>query len=262
MSVPVIFLACTSILITQSAGVLGLSSALSLLDNLPHSKYNILLVSDYFSVDGPDPSYPTTAAGAHYRPIPATSPQLEYEARLANVTFSRFKSLAAANPELGVQFMEGMDWVSGEAAPSYKALLPDYASLEDFRVLSENEKPAHVDFGARYTTYTVDPEVYMMHLLRRFKLRGGHVRRMRLKFLQDAFNIDGFTVRTVVNCSGYGFGDPNSYIIRGVTYIHIPFNCSFVWSYVFQRKDYTYYTFFSLTLLLWYRANLSGIKPL
>ncbi|PGH08654.1 hypothetical protein AJ79_05936 [Helicocarpus griseus UAMH5409] len=205
-------------IVVIGAGILGASSALTLLETLPRNKYHILLVSEYFSTDGPNPSYASTLAGAHYRPIPATTPQLKKEARLAHSTYKRFKKLAAEHPEYGVKFMEGIDFVSGEAAPAYKALLPEYVDLDGFRVLEANEKPEGVEFGARYEAYTVDPEVYMVHLLRRFRLTGGEVRRMRLKSVEEAFEINGNKgVKMVVNCSGVGINDPKSFIIRGQT---------------------------------------------
>ncbi|PGH29747.1 hypothetical protein GX50_07501 [[Emmonsia] crescens] len=205
-------------IVVIGAGIIGVSSALTLLESLPRQKYHILLVSEFFSTDGLNPSYPTTLAGAHYRPIPATTPQLKYEACLARSTYKRFKKLAAEHPEFGVEFLEGIDYVSGEAAPSYKALLPEYVDIEGFRVLEANEKPEGVEFGARYETYTIDPEVYMVHLLRRFKLAGGEVQRLRLKSVEEAFEIGGNRrVKMVVNCTGVGIDDPKSFIIRGQT---------------------------------------------
>ncbi|QVM11015.1 hypothetical protein D8B26_005666 [Coccidioides posadasii str. Silveira] len=112
--------------------------------------------------------------------------------------------------------MEGIEYISGEVAPVYKALPPEYTQLDGFRVLNDDEKPPGVDFGARYETYTIDPEIYLAHLLRRYRLDGGEIKRMELASLQEAFEIDGYDVAMVVNCSGMGFGDPDSFIIRGI----------------------------------------------
>ena len=197
----------------NSAGVLGLSSALKLLGDL--SQYHVVLVAAYFAADGPNPSYATTAAGAHYRPIPATTPQLKREAQLAHVTYDRFKSIATHHPEFGVQFLEGIEFVSEEATSAYKAILPDYVSIDGFRILGTDERPPGAEFGARYETYTVNPEVYTAHLLQRFQLRGGQVRRMKLGSVEEAFELARECVAMVVNCSGFGFADPNSFMIRG-----------------------------------------------
>lgn len=194
-----------------------MTSALTLLETLPRQKYHILLASEYFSTDdGPNPSYATTLSGAHYRPIPATTPQLKYESHLGKRTYKRFKDLAAAHPEFGVEFMEGIEYVSGEATSSYRAMLPEYAGTDGFRVLQADEMPEGVEFGARYEAYTVDPDVYMMHILRRFKLGGGEARRMRLKSVKEAFEINGHEkAKIVVNCTGVGIDDPKSFVIKG-----------------------------------------------
>ena len=198
------------------AGVLGLSSALTLLENLPPEKFEVLLVASHFPTDPPHPSYATTNAGAHYRPIPATTQQLKDESQLAQFTHEKFKKLAIAKPELGVKLLEGIDYVSGDAAPAYKALLPEYTSVDGFRVLRKDEMPAGVEFGARYDSYTVDTETYMFHLLRRFRIDGGQLLRKHLDSASEAFYFEGRDVRLVINCSGMGFGDPKSFIIRGI----------------------------------------------
>lgn len=196
---------------------MGLSSAVTLLENLPSSKYNVLVVASHFSTDPSDPSYATTNAGAHYRPIPATTPQLKDEARLAEIAYARFKNIATTRPEFGVTMLEGVDYVSGDAAPTYQALLPEYKALEGFRVLGKDEMPEGVEFGARYDSYTVDTETYTYHLLRRIRLLGGKLLRLRLNNPNEAFYLEGHDVKLVVNCSGLGFGDPKSFIIRGET---------------------------------------------
>lgn len=111
--------------------------------------------------------------------------------------------------------MEGVDYVSGEAAGAYQALLPEYKGLQGFRVLGKGEMPEGVEFGARYDSYTVDTETYTYHLLRQIRLLGGEVMRLRLNDVNEAFYIEGHDVKLVVNCSGLGFGDPKSFIIRG-----------------------------------------------
>ncbi|KAL1955611.1 hypothetical protein VTO42DRAFT_8414 [Malbranchea cinnamomea] len=202
-------------IVVIGAGVLGLSSALVLLENLPSSQYRVLLLASHFPTDPNHPSYATTNAGAHYRPIPANTPQLKAEAHLGQITHERFKKIASTRPEWGVTLLEGIDYVSGEATPAYQALLPEYKALEGFRVLEKHEMPAGVEFGARYETYTVDTETYTYHLLRQIRLLGGELLRRRLNDPNEAFYLEGHNVKLVVNCSGLGFNDPKSFIIRG-----------------------------------------------
>ncbi|KAK2834921.1 hypothetical protein FQN49_006784 [Arthroderma sp. PD_2] len=199
------------------AGVLGLSSALEIIEKPETSKYQIVLVADHFSTDPPNPVYSTTNAGAHYRAVPATNTQTEREGEHAARTFTRFKQLAAEEPAIGIQFMEGIDYVSGPATAGYVAMKPNYVNSEGFRLLKCNEKPPGVEFAARYDSFTVDPETYCFHLLRRFRLKGGKILRLTLQSAEEAFRLNDYNVSLVVNCSGMGFGDPKSFIIRGQT---------------------------------------------
>ncbi|KAK2736345.1 hypothetical protein FQN57_000795 [Myotisia sp. PD_48] len=204
-------------IVVIGAGVIGLSSALTLIKRLSSSKYEILIVASHLPTDPPHPSYASINAGAHFRPIPGTTPQLKYEAQLAKITFNRFDRLVKENPHIGVRFMEGIDYVSGPATPDYKAMIPDYVNSAGFRLLEYHELPSRVEFGARYDSFTVDPDTYTFHLLRRFQLKGGKLLRMKLESMEEAFRIPKRNVSLIVNCSGMGFGDPKSFIIRGQT---------------------------------------------
>lgn len=99
-----------------------------------------------------------------------------------------------------------------------------YSHLDGFRVLSAAELSGlgggcDVKWGARYETVVINPPVYCAYLLRKFVLRDGEVRRYGVVDAMEGFWVgrDGedAKVRTVVNCSGLGFGDPRSFIIRG-----------------------------------------------
>lgn len=202
----------------NSAGILGITSAVALQERLPSTKYQIAIIASHFPTDPSNPSYATTNAGAHFRPIPATTPQLEFEAGLAQTAYNRFKKTALEHPEFGVRLLEGIEYVSGDATPNYTAMLPDYVNRDGFRLLEGAEKPAGVEFAASYQAYTVDPETYTFHLLRQFRIRGGRLLRMHLHSAEEVYKLPGFNdnVSLVVNCSGMGFGDPKSFIIRGM----------------------------------------------
>ncbi|EZF34333.1 hypothetical protein H109_05269 [Trichophyton interdigitale MR816] len=204
-------------IVVIGAGVLGLSSALELIEKPETSKYQIVLVADHFSTDPPNPVYATTNAGAHFRPIPATDTQTELESDHAVRTYSRFKKLAEEEPAFGIKFLEGIEYVSGPAAEKYKAMKPNYVKQEGFRLLEGPEKPAGVEFAARYESFMVEPDTYCFHLLRRFRLKGGKILRLRLQSVEEAFCLDDYKVSLVVNCSGMGFGDPKVFVIRGQT---------------------------------------------
>ena len=92
--------------------------------------------------------------------------------------------------------------------------------LEGFEELSSSEDsgdgglPDGVKWGVRYKSFVINSPVYCAYLLRRFVLRGGRTREYTLADLREAFYL-AENVKTVINCSGMGFGDPKSFIIRG-----------------------------------------------
>ena len=74
--------------------------------------------------------------------------------------------------------------------------------------------PDGVKWGVWYKSFVINSPVYCAYLLRRFVLRGGRTREYTLADPREAFHL-AENVKTVVNCSGMGFGDPKSFIIRG-----------------------------------------------
>lgn len=90
-----------------------------------------------------------------------------------------------------------------------------YGHLDDFRVLDGAELPPMVKWGAEYKSYVVNSPVYLAYLLRRIVENGGRVRQCTVSSLEEAFTLEP-NVRAVVNCSGMGFGDEKSFIIRGL----------------------------------------------
>lgn len=89
-----------------------------------------------------------------------------------------------------------------------------YSHLDGFRVLRKDEVPTGVVWGVEYGTYVVNSPVYCAHLLRKFVLKGGETRQYTFANVKEAFSMGN--VKTVVNCSGIGIGDPKAFIIRGM----------------------------------------------
>jgi len=197
------------------AGIIGLTAAVTIQDSLPRDHYSITIVAIRWPTDTSCVAYPTTLAGAHYRPIPASTPQLAQEAELAHITYQKFKLHATKHPELGIKFVKNFDFVSGAAVKNYEEFPQGYQdSVDEFHLLNETEKPPGVEFAASYQTWCVDPVVFGCHLLRRFKLNGGLLVSQRLLAAEEAFEVAP-NVSVVVNCSGFGFGDPDVQIVRG-----------------------------------------------
>jgi D-amino-acid oxidase len=130
------------------------------------------------------------------------------------------KRVAADEPGSGVAFIRGVEHL--EAPPAEyldrQSVENVYSHLDGFRALSGGEVPDGVVWGVEYGTYVVNSPVYCAHLLRKFVLGGGEVKKFELVNLMEAFSL-ARGVRTVVNCSGIGIGDPRAFIIRGTWFI-------------------------------------------
>ncbi|KUI60501.1 D-amino-acid oxidase [Cytospora mali] len=221
-------------IIVIGAGVIGLSSALE----LQSAGYNItILARDFptpFALIDPKTQINFTSpwGGAHNRWVPPTG-KAAHEVRdhqLALATFRRMRALRGSNPEAGITFMKGVEYLEAPGA-EYEALvggggggggLGSAADLgiEGFRVLGRDELPDDkVKAGFEYDTWCVNPMVYCSFLLNRFVFRGGRVVKREIREPKEVFEMSdlGGPVKMVVNASGTGFGDPKSFIIRGQT---------------------------------------------
>ncbi|KAH1693799.1 hypothetical protein KXW42_008060 [Aspergillus fumigatus] len=207
-------------IVVIGAGVIGLTTALHIQQHL-HPSQSILIVARDFP-NTTSLNYASPWAGAHYRPVPGSSPQAARENSQARRTYQYFKHLAAEDPSSGVQMLDGEEHLESPP-PEYlhEANIQNaYAHLDGFRRLTADEIPPEVQWGVRYHTYVVNSPVYCAYLLRKFVLNGGQTREYTLVDPMEAFELSGTgtgPVRTVVNCSGLGFGDPKSFIIRGQT---------------------------------------------
>lgn len=164
-------------------------------------------------------NYASMWAGAHLRPIPASTPQLEREASWFRKTAAKFRSQFPQEPWLGILPLRGVEYL---AVPSeaYQNLVRSEdtftkeTAFENLRVLNEKELPDGVALGFEYDTFCVNAPVYCMALLRKFLVRGGKTINRNLKSEWEAFSLES-NVRLVVNASGMGFGDSKSFPTRG-----------------------------------------------
>ncbi|KAJ5757545.1 uncharacterized protein N7511_006239 [Penicillium nucicola] len=203
-------------IVVIGAGVIGLTTALRIQQSLDFSQ-SILLVARDFPSDN-SVNYASPWAGAHYRPVPGSTPQALREANQAQRTYEYMKRVAADEPGSGVSFVRGVEHLEAPPAEYLDAqsVKNVYSHLDGFRALKSGEVPDGVVWGVEYGTYVVNSPVYCAHLLRKFVLAGGEVRRFDLVNLMEAFSL-AKGVRTVVNCSGTGIGDAKAFIIRGQT---------------------------------------------
>ncbi|KAJ5945659.1 hypothetical protein N7454_002498 [Penicillium verhagenii] len=195
------------------AGVIGLTTALCIQQYLTPTQ-SVLLVARDFPSDT-SVNYASPWAGAHYRPVPGSSPQALREAGQAQRTYEFMKRVAADEPGAGVNFTQGIEHLEAPPAEYLDAqsVRNVYGHLDEFRHLESSEVPEGVKWGVQYGTYVVNSPVYCAHMLRKFVLKGGNTKQYTLANLKESFSL-ALNVQTVVNCSGLGFEDPKSFIIR------------------------------------------------
>lgn len=214
-------------IIVIGAGVLGLSTAIVLQQRLASTPI-IIIAAELPTDPHPTADYASMWAGAHYRPIPRSTPQLQEEADLAMQTADEMKRIAKDYPEdeAGVKVMRGVEYLEAPTAEVLELKTGDlYAGVDDgFRILENEELPEGVKWGCEYQTYCVNVSVYCRWVMREFQRRGGRVIQYRLKDVREAFELAermklGMRgVTKVVNCSGRNFDqDSNMQIIRGQT---------------------------------------------
>ena len=205
------------------AGVLGLSTANLLQTRLPHDQI-IIVATELPTSPYPTADYASMWAGAHYRPVPRSSRQLEDEAEMAMRTADTMKRIAKETPEAGVEVMKGVEYLENPPPENLKLRSGDiYAGLNDqFCVMAQHELPEGVKWGCAYDAYCVNVPMYCRWLMYQFQARGGRVVQQRLNSAEDAFDfaqqLKVTKARTVVNCSGRNFDhDPKTKVIRGQT---------------------------------------------
>lgn len=191
--------------------MIGLTTALRLLQN----GCRIIVVASHGPADK-DINYTSPWAGAHYRPIPDIDEIELYEADLARSSYDMFKIIAATDESGGVQMMDGFEYFDSPS-DEYLGLKGRYSDIDDFRVLKESELPSGVKFGTMYKTWTLNPLVYLAWLKQQLVLGGVQFVNHRLTSILEAFAVvKDIDSRIVINCSGFGFSDPNVYPTRGM----------------------------------------------
>ena len=210
-------------IIVIGAGVLGLTTANILKQRFP-KKQIVIVAAEFPSDANPSADYASMWAGAHYRPIPTSSPQLRAESELGRRTFEVMRDIASNEPGAGVELMQGLEFL--ETPPdAYRDLQAGqiFAGSNDaFRLLETNELLPGSTWGCEYQTYCLNVPIYCCWLLSRFIGRGGRVIKHRLRDAAAAFEIAHQErlgrVRTLVNCSGRNFdADSRVSFIRGQT---------------------------------------------
>ncbi|EXJ93552.1 hypothetical protein A1O1_01944 [Capronia coronata CBS 617.96] len=201
-------------LIDSSAGIIGLTTALTLQEQSPNSS-SITIIAAHFPGDE-SINYTSPWAGAHGRVSPALTAHDRQLAQYMQTTYDVLQAQSAGHPETGVLFMDGYEYLA-HPSESYTQLRDGIGSAPGFRVLTASKLPPGIKWGCTYRTWSLNPPVYCAFLLRRFILRGGKTRRVRLQSLAEVVPNIAPQADLVVNCSGVGFGDKDVFPIKGQT---------------------------------------------
>ncbi|KAL0935259.1 FAD dependent oxidoreductase superfamily protein [Colletotrichum truncatum] len=210
-------------IVVIGAGVIGLSTAV----RLQQDGHKVAIVAKDFpspfeAVDAKAViNYTSQWGGAHNRWVLPTNTIEERDHGMALKTYKHMESLSKSNPEAGITFMPGIEYLE-DPPEQYRTLTEVKAKslgIVGFRSLSPHEFPDDkVKWGCEYRTWCVNPMVYCSFLLRKFSWNGGKVFRKEISDPLEVFSIKELpNVHTAINCSGFGFGDKNSFITRGQT---------------------------------------------
>jgi len=209
------------------AGIIGLTTALRLQAQLPPSSTDILLVAKEWptSIPGAPPShsvdYASMWAGAHVRPIPASTPQLTREAAWLKTTCTEFARQVEKEPSIGVTSTKGIEFLDNppkDYAAQTKKSFEKETGLAGYRKYNDGELPEGAKLGYEYSTYCVNAPVYCANLLRKFIARGGRTMQRDLRTEWEAFILRD-NLKVVINASGMGFGDTQCFPTRGQTVV-------------------------------------------
>ncbi|QPG94242.1 hypothetical protein C2857_005462 [Epichloe festucae Fl1] len=214
------------------AGVIGLSTAVRLQEKFQDDCKStlqplILLVAKEWPAAIPgaplrhSADYASMWAGAHVRPIPATTPQLRQEAKWLKATVAEFDRQVAAEPACGVTRAAGIEYLEAPDEGYLKQDASAFAAetgLSGYERYEPAELPDGVALGFEYDTFCINAPVYCEALLRKFLLMGGKTMKRDLKSEWEAFSITE-NVKLVINASGTGFGDPKVFPTRGQTVV-------------------------------------------
>ncbi|KAG8670982.1 hypothetical protein FPOAC2_04287 [Fusarium poae] len=218
-----------STIVVIGAGIIGLTSALKIqqliADSPSAAPTSVLLAAKEWPTSIPgapiahSADYASMWAGAHVRPIPASTPQLRREAKWVKATVAELEKHRQSEPGVGIRRLPGIEYLedpSAEYLKQDKLSFTTETGLPGYRKYETHELPEGVKLGFEYETYCINAPLYSANLLRKFIVQGGKTVQRDLKSEWEAFILAPH-VKLVVNASGMGFGDTKCFPIRGQT---------------------------------------------
>ncbi|KAH8117265.1 FAD dependent oxidoreductase [Phellopilus nigrolimitatus] len=218
-------------------GIIGLTTAIRLLESGEHPQVHVL--ADHLPLDPLDPSYASTAAGAHHLSFAANQDlkQRRLDARTFQVMWDELEAeeITGAEPT-GLMKLTQTEYYDGE-----EKHLDILAGLPDFVIHPTSSLPPFATHSISFTSLTIATSHYLRRLLARFHALGGKIHRVHLVSIRDALSyvsgVSPNSVKAVVVCAGigaldlHGVEDKDIYPTRGqVLLLRAPW-CRSGWTY-------------------------------
>lgn len=202
----------------NSAGVSGLTSALSLLEK----GHDVSIIGSHIPGDI-DIKYTSPFAGANWSSFASLDNQFDQD--IDKPGYKKFIELAKNDPSAGViriphhKYYRQADLDKG---PIKYPWFKDF--VEGFRILEKHEFPSDdIVAGFTYDTVTISTTLYLNYLLQKIFKLGGTLKRKEIKHINEAYDLhhSGSKADLIINATGLqakflgGVEDQNIYPIRG-----------------------------------------------
>lgn len=179
------------------AGVVGLSTALKVLETFPNVKLHV--VADEFLED--TLSY---GAGGFFRPELNIGPNQERILKWAKDSYKHFSRLAIENPDKsGNSFVSGYqitaDSLQAVRNPLVEEIVPPIRILSHKEIQMFGDKFAN---GIFWTSIITDPRYYLPYLQEKITELGGVIEKMHVNSFAELLYWKEFDV--IINCTGMG----------------------------------------------------------
>lgn len=176
------------------AGVVGLSTALAIQQNIPST--NVTIVADKFLNDTL-----SFGAGGYFRPEVNIGPDRETIRRWAQTSYDHFSNLALNDHSSGNGFVSGYQ-LSSHSEDSLRNELVETIVGHSIRKLSTEEIhslfPERFQHGIFWTSIITDPRHYLPYLQGKILQNGGQLVEKRV----NSFNELNAQYDVIVNCTG------------------------------------------------------------
>ncbi|GMK58417.1 hypothetical protein CspeluHIS016_0504490 [Cutaneotrichosporon spelunceum] len=207
-------------LLILGAGVIGLTTAVRLLESPSSAGRKVHIIADHHPSDALDAKYASGIAGAHHLSFAddGDKRQRRWDMRTFRVMYDEWRRDGEASGLMGLTQTEM--WVGSSKH------LEIYEEHPDFKVLDPTEAPCKVDHMVSFTSLTITPALYLAGLEARVRALGGIIHRAHVSSLHDLATLPFLTLYSVLPaavfvCVGLGarsllgIGDGNVFPTRG-----------------------------------------------